>query len=57
MDVQELRCGNAIIRIHPGKRTKEERKEMVENATAQFVKAIEKKHPGYFKHRSSVHQG
>jgi len=56
MDVQEFRCGKAIIRIHPGKLTKEERREAVEKATIQFIKAVEKKHPGYFKHRTSVHQ-
>lgn len=44
-----IKTEKATVRIHPGKRTEEERKEVIERAAVEFCKAIEKKHPGYFK--------
>lgn len=38
----EYDTGAAIVRIHPGKRTAEERKAVLEEAAKQFVRALQK---------------
>lgn len=38
----EYDTGKAIVRIHPGKRTAEERKAVLEDAAKQFVRALQK---------------
>ena len=40
--VVEYHTDKAIVRIHPGKRTAEERKAVLENAAKDFYKAIQK---------------
>ena len=35
----EYKIGNATVRIHPGKRTEEERKVAIINASEKFLKA------------------
>lgn len=40
---EEYRIGNAIVRVHPGKRTPEERKAAIEEATIWFLKEVEKR--------------
>ena len=44
MAVVEYDNGKAIVRIHSGKLTEEERKKVLEDAAKQFFKAIEKAH-------------
>lgn len=39
---EEYRIGNAIVRVHPGKRTPEERKAAVEEAIIIFMKDVER---------------
>jgi hypothetical protein len=39
--VTEYHIGNAIVRIHPGKLTEEERKVVLENAAKKFYKAVQ----------------
>lgn len=39
---EEYRIGNAIVRVHPGKRTPEERRVAIEEATVWFLKEVEK---------------
>ena len=53
-EVSVFKIGNATVRIHTGKRTEEERKEVLESAAKQFCKAVEKKSPGYFKRCAHV---
>ena len=36
----EYKIGNATVRIHPGKLSKEERKELWESETAKYLKAV-----------------
>lgn len=50
-EVFVFKIGKATVRIHPGKRTEEERKEAFEQAAQQFCKAVMKKHPDYFRRR------
>lgn len=38
----EYDTGKAIVRIHSGKRTAEERKAVLEDAAKQFVRALQK---------------
>ena len=38
----------AIVRIHPGKRTEEERKKAIEEAAIKFAQHIQKNHPDLF---------
>lgn len=38
----EYDTGTAIVRIHPGKRTAEERQAVLEDAAKQFVRALQK---------------
>lgn len=40
--MKEYDFGYAIVKIHPGKRSEAERKEVFENASKQFWKAIQK---------------
>lgn len=40
--MEEYDFGYAIVRIHPGKRSEEERKVALENAAKQFWKALQK---------------
>ena len=40
--VVEYHTDTAIVRIHPGKRTEDERKAVLENAAKEFYKAIQK---------------
>ena len=44
-----IKTEKATVRIHTGKRSEEERKEVFERVATEFCKAVEKKHPGYFK--------
>ena len=39
---QEYDFGYAIVRIHPGKRSEEERRKVLEDATKEFWKALQK---------------
>ena len=39
---EEYRVGNAIVRVHPGKRTPEERRAAVEEAIIIFMKDVER---------------
>lgn len=39
---EEYRIGNAIVRVHPGKRTPEERRAAVEEAIIIFMKDVER---------------
>ncbi len=39
---KEYDLGYAIVKIHPGKRSEEERKVALENAAKQFWKALQK---------------
>ena len=39
-DVIELRVGKAIVRIHPGNSTEEERRAIVEEAATKLIKAL-----------------
>lgn len=41
--MEEFKIGNATVRIHPGKRTEEERKEAIEKAAVKFLKAVHRK--------------
>lgn len=41
--VMEYDTGKAIVRIHPGKRTEEERRAALEQAAKDFYKALKKK--------------
>ena len=38
--VAEYRFGNAIVRIHPGKLSKEERQAAIEEATRKYLKKV-----------------
>ena len=40
MGVTEYKIGNAIVRIHEGKLTPEERREVIEAAATQFMKKV-----------------
>lgn len=42
MSVTEYRFENAIVRIHDGKLTEEQRKVVIENAAKDFYKAIQR---------------
>ena len=48
-EVFVVKTGKATVRIHAGKLTEEERKEVFDRASTAFIKAVEKKSPGYFK--------
>jgi len=39
--VAVFKTGNATVRIHPGKYSKEEREERIRNATREFLKAVQ----------------
>lgn len=39
---EEYRIGNAIVRVHPGKRTPEERRAAIEEAIIIFMKDVER---------------
>ena len=54
--VTEYKIGRAIVRVHPGKCTEEERKEAFERAAIQFTKAVEKKSSGYWKRYSATYR-
>lgn len=41
-EVKEYRTEKAIVRIHPGKLTEEQRKAVLENAAKEFFRAIQK---------------
>ena len=41
--VMEYDTGTAIVRIHPGKRTEEERRAVLEQAAKDFFRALQKK--------------
>lgn len=49
-----IKTEKATVRIHTGKRTEEERKEVFERVATEFYKAVEKKSPGYFKRLASA---
>lgn len=51
-----IKTEKATVRIHPGKLTEEERKEVFERVATEFCKAVEKKSPGYFKRFASASQ-
>lgn len=51
-----IKTEKATVRIHPGKLTEEERKEVFERVATEFCKAVEKKSPGYFKRLASASQ-
>lgn len=55
-EVCVIKTGKATVRIHTGKLTKEERKEVFDRASTAFIKAVEKKSPGYFKRFASASQ-
>ena len=55
-DVFVVKTGKATVRIHAGKLTEEERKELWKHATKEYCKAIEIRHPGYFKRGASASQ-
>jgi 4-hydroxy-3-methylbut-2-en-1-yl diphosphate synthase IspG/GcpE len=40
--VAVFKTGNATVRIHPGKYSKEEREERIRNATREFLKEVQK---------------
>ena len=44
----------AIVRIHSGKRTKEERRIALEKSCIDFHRAIERQNPGYFERKENV---
>lgn len=44
--VVEYDMGRAIVRIHPGKLTEEQRKAVLENAAKEFFRAIQKAQNG-----------
>jgi len=46
MTIEEYRFGNAIVRIHPGERTPDERRAAIEEAAVWFLKEIEKQRKG-----------
>lgn len=41
--MEEYRIGNAIVRIHPGQRSEEERRVAIEKAATKFLKAVHRK--------------
>lgn len=41
-DMKEFDFGNAIVRIHEGSLSEEQRKEVLTNAATQFFRAIQK---------------
>lgn len=49
-----IKTEKATVRIHTGKRTEEERKEVFERVATEFCKAVEKRNPGYFKRFASA---
>ena len=51
-EVFVFKTEKCTVRIHPGNRTEEERKEAFEQAAQQFCKAVMKKHPDYFRRRN-----
>lgn len=44
--MQEYKIENATVRIHPGKRTEEERRVAIEKAAVKFLKQVHKKKKG-----------
>lgn len=54
--VTTYKTGRAVVRIHPGKCTEEERREAFERAAIQFTKAVEKKSSGYWKRYSAIYR-
>ena len=56
MDYFEYKTEKAIVRIHPGNRTEEERKVVLENACERFFKAIQKTSGGNGNRGNGVRQ-
>lgn len=46
--VVEYETGRAVVRIHPGKLTEEQRKAVLENAAKEFFRAIQKAQNGTY---------
>ena len=54
---EEYKFEKCRVRIHPGKLTEEERKALWEKATEWYVRAIERRHPGYWKRFATKKRG